>query len=53
MPHWQFDRVISPHAYLAKVQDWVAMGVQVIGGGCGIGPDHIRLLAERLPKTLP
>ncbi len=53
MPHWQFDSVISPHAYLAKVQDWVAMGVQVIGGCCGIGPDHIRLLAERLPKTLP
>ncbi len=53
MPHWQFDRVISPQAYLAKARDRVAKGVQVIGGCCGIGPDHIRLLAERLPKTLP
>ena len=52
MPHWQFDNLISPEAYLAEAQDWVAMGVQVIGGCCGIGPDHIRLLAERLPKTL-
>ena len=26
---------------------------QVIGGCCGIGPDHIRLLAERLPGTVP
>jgi homocysteine S-methyltransferase len=52
MPHWQFDRIISPEAYLEAARDWVAMGVQVVGGCCGIGPDHIRLLAERLPKTL-
>jgi homocysteine S-methyltransferase len=52
MPHWRFERIVSPEAYLEAAQAWVAMGVQVIGGCCGIGPDHIRLLAERLPKTL-
>ncbi len=51
MPHWHFDSVISPEAYLAEAQAWVAMGVQVVGGCCGIGPEHIRLLAERLPGT--
>ncbi len=51
MPHWQFDSVISPEAYLAEALTWVGMGVQVVGGCCGIGPAHIRLLAERLPGT--
>jgi S-methylmethionine-dependent homocysteine/selenocysteine methylase len=53
MPHWQFDEVISPEAYLAQAERWLGVGVQVIGGCCGIGPEHIRLLAERLPKRLP
>jgi S-methylmethionine-dependent homocysteine/selenocysteine methylase len=53
MPHWQFDEVISPEAYLEQAERWLGLGVQVIGGCCGIGPEHIRLLAERLPKKLP
>ena len=53
MPHWQFDDIIPPAAYLAEAERWVADGVQVVGGCCGIGPDHIRLLAERLPRTAP
>lgn len=53
MPHWQFDAVIAPEAYLAEAGRWLAMGVQVVGGCCGIGPEHIRLLAERLPRRLP
>jgi len=52
MPHWQFDSVISPEDYLAAATDWVARGTQVIGGCCGITPEHIRLLTERLPLTL-
>ncbi len=53
MPDWQFVDVISPDGYLAAAEQWVAMGAQVIGGCCGIGPDHIRLLKERLPKRIP
>jgi len=53
MPDWQFVDVISPEGYLAAAEQWVAMGAQVIGGCCGIGPDHIRLLKERLPKRIP
>ena len=48
MPNWHFGNVISPEEYLAHAQRWVGMGVQVIGACCGIGPDHIQLLRQRL-----
>ena len=51
MPNWQFEGIISPHALLSEAQTWVRMGTQLVGGCCGIGPDHIRLLREELPKT--
>jgi S-methylmethionine-dependent homocysteine/selenocysteine methylase len=53
MPHWQFDQVIGPEAYLEAARGWVAKGARIIGGCCGIGPEHIRLLAEGLPKRIP
>ena len=48
-PNWQFVDMISPEDYLALAQQWVEMGAQMIGGCCGIGPEYIRLLKERLP----
>ena len=48
-PHWQFDTIIGPEDYLAAAKGWVAKGCRVVGGCCGIGPDHIRLLKEALP----
>ncbi|HEY5598689.1 MAG TPA: homocysteine S-methyltransferase family protein [Kiloniellales bacterium] len=53
MPDWQFVDAVSPERYLAAAEQWVAMGAQVIGGCCGIGPEHIRLLKKRLPKRVP
>ncbi len=53
MPNWHFNDVISPAAYLAEAEGWVGMGAQIIGGCCGIGPDHIRLLRHRLPSHSP
>jgi S-methylmethionine-dependent homocysteine/selenocysteine methylase len=52
-PNWQFVDMISPAAYLSVAQQWVEMGAQIIGGCCGIGPEYIRLLKERLPKSRP
>ena len=49
MPHWQFNGIISPEDYLAEARRWVEAGAQLIGGCCGIGPDHIRLLKRELP----
>jgi S-methylmethionine-dependent homocysteine/selenocysteine methylase len=48
-PDWQFVDTISPEDYLTFAQQWVEMGAQMIGGCCGIGPEYIRLLKERLP----
>ena len=48
MPNWQFIDMISPEAYAVEAQKWLAQGVQVIGGCCGIGPKHIRMLKEVL-----
>ena len=47
-PNWQFIDMISPEDYLTAAQRWIELGTQIIGGCCGIGPEHIRLLKERL-----
>jgi homocysteine S-methyltransferase len=44
---------ISPEQYLAQARQWVAEGVQVIGGCCGIGVEYIRALREGLPRAVP
>jgi len=53
MPSWQFVDVMTPEDLLAYAMDWLRQGVQVLGGCCGLGPEHIRLLRERLPTQLP
>jgi S-methylmethionine-dependent homocysteine/selenocysteine methylase len=35
---------VSPEAYLDWARDWVARGARIIGGCCGIGPEHIARL---------
>ena len=52
MPNWQFVDLISPEAFAANARGWVAAGTQVIGGCCGIGPEHIRRLKDALPETV-
>jgi len=47
-PNWGFDSVISPDDFVNTAESWVARGVQIVGGCCGIGPDHISLLSERV-----
>ena len=50
-PHWIF-KDITPEQYLSAARGWVDQGAQIIGGCCGIRPEHIALLAERLPRAL-
>ena len=47
-PNWQFENVATPEAFADVASGWVEDGVKVIGGCCGLGPDHIRAVAERL-----
>ena len=52
MPNWQFIDMISPEDYATHARQWVDLGAQVIGGCCGTGPEHIRVLKEQLPSHL-
>jgi S-methylmethionine-dependent homocysteine/selenocysteine methylase len=48
-PNWVFNG-LSPDEYLVEAGSWVSDGAQIIGGCCGVGPEHIRVLAERLAR---
>ena len=50
-PHWIFEDTISPEEYASAAAQWVNRGVQVIGGCCGIGVEHIRLLKNIVPDS--
>ncbi|MDJ0824017.1 MAG: homocysteine S-methyltransferase family protein [Rhodobacter sp.] len=43
---WVFEGTISPDAYAAASKKWLDRGVQVVGGCCGIRPDHIAELSK-------
>lgn len=52
MPDWQFVDIIPPEELVAKAHDWYAQGARLLGGCCGIGPKHIKALAEAFAKEL-
>ena len=39
---------LGPEAYLQWAQQWVEEGAGIVGGCCGIGPEHIARLDEHL-----
>ncbi len=39
-----FDNTIPPSDYAVCAKSWLEQGVQIIGGCCGLGVDHIRAL---------
>jgi S-methylmethionine-dependent homocysteine/selenocysteine methylase len=45
-PNWVFNDTISPEDYAAAAQTWLGRGVQVVGGCCGIGVEHITMLQD-------
>jgi S-methylmethionine-dependent homocysteine/selenocysteine methylase len=44
MPHWNFVDIIAPDDLVVEARSWRGKGVQLIGGCCGIGPQHIKAL---------
>jgi S-methylmethionine-dependent homocysteine/selenocysteine methylase len=46
-PNWVFDGM-TPAEYLEQAITWVDHGARLIGGCCGVGPEHIRPLAVGL-----
>lgn len=47
MPQWQFEDVISPADFAEYASDWRETGVQIIGGCCGLSPEHISAVRDR------
>ncbi len=47
-PSWTFVDQVSPDLYLADARRWVEAGAAIVGGCCGVGVEHIRVLAEGL-----
>src|ERR1700712_3760571 len=39
-----------PPSYLRWANDWIEQGASIVGGCCGIGPEHIAALSAALPR---
>jgi S-methylmethionine-dependent homocysteine/selenocysteine methylase len=50
MPNWLFDDVVDTEPFAETASQWVDR-VAVLGGCCGISPDHIRALALKLGRV--
>ena len=51
LPDWRYEEVSSPEQYAAEIDGWIRdFGVQIVGGCCGTGPEHIRALRELLDR---
>jgi len=42
---------LTPTGYLGWVNDWIRRSAQIVGGCCGIGPEHIRAISESVRRT--
>ncbi len=49
MPRWQFEDIIDPETLVRFAHTWVDNGVQVVGGCCGLSPEHIAALRKAFP----
>jgi homocysteine S-methyltransferase len=51
LPDWRYEEVSSPSQYADEIDGWIRdYGVQIVGGCCGTGPEHIRALRELLDR---
>lgn len=45
----QYEEFYSPQDYATEIKSWIDKhGVQIVGGCCGTGPEHIRALKQHL-----
>lgn len=47
-PGWQVDESVGPEDYAELALEWRAEGAQIIGGCCGVNPDHIAAVHDAL-----
>jgi homocysteine S-methyltransferase len=48
---WQPGGDLSPDEFAAAVDGWVEEGARIVGGCCGIGPDHIGSARRTLDRA--
>ena len=52
MPDWRFVDIITPQRYEAFCVQWLESGVQLVGGCCGLGVEHIRAASRARDAVL-
>lgn len=45
---WDVTAGCSAHEFANGGEEWIAHGINIVGGCCGAGPEHIRMLASRM-----
>ncbi|MBT6203516.1 MAG: homocysteine S-methyltransferase family protein [Alphaproteobacteria bacterium] len=53
MPNWQFVDIIAPDDLIREARGWVGQGATILGGCCGLGPEHIIVLRDAIPSMKP
>jgi S-methylmethionine-dependent homocysteine/selenocysteine methylase len=48
---WRFEPGVGSAEYAAMALRWRAEGAQIIGGCCGVGPDHVAAAREKLERV--
>ncbi len=48
----EYDEDMDPWTYEVHVRRWLGLGAAVVGGCCGIGPDHIQRLRMLAPRAV-
>jgi S-methylmethionine-dependent homocysteine/selenocysteine methylase/SAM-dependent methyltransferase len=50
---WAFDREIGGEEYAELAEGWRAEGAAIVGGCCGVRPEHLSAARRRLDGTAP
>lgn len=50
---WQFDPDLGPEEYAGLAAEWREEGAQIIGGCCGVTPEHIAAARRRVARQKP
>jgi S-methylmethionine-dependent homocysteine/selenocysteine methylase/SAM-dependent methyltransferase len=52
-PGWKFDDSVGPEDYARLALQWREEGAQIVGGCCGVTPEHIDAARRALVDTKP
>ena len=47
-PGWDFEHASSPEAFVTQARAWLENGATIVGGCCGLGPEHISAVRSAL-----